>query len=138
LQIKPSSITFDWQLSSLEANGVITGFVIGYGVRDHGDGHYTPEDSVHFEAEERRGTIDGLIPGQTYLFQIQARTRVGYGDAFEFEHTMPVWAPPLPNRDVVPSEISHTMTTATIRFRRNYFQDIHGKVVAYAVRNALE
>jgi hypothetical protein len=59
LQIKPSSITFEWQLPGIEANGVITGFVISYGARDPNTGQYAPEDSVHFEERERRGTISG-------------------------------------------------------------------------------
>jgi cadherin 5 type 2 (VE-cadherin) len=46
---------------------------------------------------------------------------------------MPIWAPPPPNKDVVPNEVAHTVNSITIRFRRNYFSDENGKVIAYAV-----
>ena len=46
---------------------------------------------------------------------------------------MPIWAPPVPNRDVFPTELGHTATTISVRFRRNYFSDGNGQVVAYAV-----
>ena len=46
---------------------------------------------------------------------------------------MPIWAPPVPNRDVFPTELAHTATTISVRFRRNYFSDGNGQVVAYAV-----
>ena len=47
---------------------------------------------------------------------------------------MPVWAPPKPSREVFPTEVAHTADTVTIRFRRNYFSDVNGKVIAYSVR----
>jgi receptor-type tyrosine-protein phosphatase beta len=41
---------------------------------------------------------------------------------------MPIWAPPVPNRDVFPTELSHAATTISVRFRRNYFSDVNGQV----------
>ena len=46
---------------------------------------------------------------------------------------MPIWAPPVPDRRTIATELSHTMTSVTIRFRRSYFSDEHGKVISYAV-----
>ena len=129
-------MTFVWELSSLEANGVITGFIIQYGPKSQDESRgFIPEESREFGPEDRKGTIEGLVPGQMYTFQIQARTQVGYGAWVRWEQQMPIWAPPPPNRDVFPTEISHTMTAVTIRFRRNYFSDVNGKVIAYAVSN---
>ena len=71
----------------------------------------------------------------TYTFQIQARTQVGYGAWVRYEQKMPIWAPPQPRSDVFPTEIGHNMNSVSIRFRRNYFSDVNGKVIAYAVRN---
>ena len=46
---------------------------------------------------------------------------------------MPIWAPPLSDRSVAPSEISRSMTTVQIMFKRNFFLDKHGEVISYAV-----
>jgi hypothetical protein len=46
---------------------------------------------------------------------------------------MPIWAPPVPNRDVFPTEVEHGKGKVAVRFRRNYFSDVNGKVIAYAV-----
>lgn len=133
-EVKPRSITFKWDLPSLEANGIITGFVIEYAKQ-----YYDSQSGLEFlykgefEPSDREGTITGLIPGQKYIFQIKARTRVGSGSWVRWEQEMPVWAPPVPNRDVIPTEISHSMTTVTIRFRKNYFSEENGPIVAYNV-----
>lgn len=58
---------------------------------------------------------------------------MGKGAWLSYEQEMPIWAPPVPNRDVFPTEISHSMNSVSIRFRRNYFSDVNGKVIAYAV-----
>ena len=60
-EIQPSRMTFIWELSSLEANGVITGFVIQYGPKSD---PFIPKFSREFGPRERRGTLEGLIPGQ--------------------------------------------------------------------------
>ncbi len=64
---------------------------------------------------------------------MQARTGVGSGAWVQWAQAMPIWAPPPPNKDVVPNEVAHTVNSITIRFRRNYFSDENGKVIAYAV-----
>ena len=46
---------------------------------------------TRFPPEELGGTISGLIPGETYTFLIEARTRVGSGRVKHWEQTMPVW-----------------------------------------------
>lgn len=46
---------------------------------------------------------------------------------------MPIWAPPSPDRTTIATELSHTMTSVTIQFRRSYFSDEHGQVKAYAI-----
>jgi receptor-type tyrosine-protein phosphatase beta len=81
-EVQPSKITFKWELPSIEANGVITGFVIEYVQADPPrDG--APSNAVilsqNFEPSDRRGTIEGLVPGVKYAFQIKAKTRVGSG-----------------------------------------------------------
>ena len=122
------NLFFRWEIPRLEANGVITGFVIQYGLSAEKGQAFIPEDSREFDPSERQGTIEDLAPGQNYTFQIQAKTRVGYGQLVRWEQHMPVWAPPVPNRDVFPTELSHTATTISLRYRRNYFSDVNGQV----------
>lgn len=135
-EIQPSRISFVWELNTLEANGVITDFMIQYGPTPIEGQEFIPTKSREFGAEERRGTIEGLIPGQRYTFQVQARTQVGAGEWVQWEQEMPIWAPPVPNKDVKPTDVSHNMNSITIRFRRNYFSDVNGKVIAYSVSNS--
>lgn len=45
---------------------------------------------VHFGPDELDGTITNLIPGQTYFFEIEARTKIGPGRVKYLEHTMPI------------------------------------------------
>lgn len=132
-EIQPSRISFVWELNTLEANGVITDFMIQYGPTPIEGQEFIPTKSREFGAEERRGTIEGLIPGQRYTFQVQARTQVGAGEWVQWEQEMPIWAPPVPNKDVKPTDVSHNMNSITIRFRRNYFSDVNGKVIAYSI-----
>ena len=79
------------------------------------------------------GTIDNLIPGKRYIFRIKARTRIGGGNWVVWDQEMPVWAPPTPDRRSIATIVARTMTTVTLRFRRNYFSDEHGMVKAYAI-----
>lgn len=37
------------------------------------------------------GTISGLFPGKTYLFRIQAKTKIGSGNSTKWEQVMPIW-----------------------------------------------
>jgi hypothetical protein len=76
-EIHPSRITFIWELSSLEANGILTGFTIQYGPKPNTDDEpFIPEESREFGPDAREGNIEGLNPGQFYTFQIQAKTQV--------------------------------------------------------------
>ena len=49
------------------------------------------------------------------------------------EQKMPILAPPTPSRSVFPTEVSRTMHTVTIRFRKNYFSDENGAVLGYSI-----
>ena len=46
---------------------------------------------------------------------------------------MPILAPPAPARNTVPTEISRSMHTVTVRYRRNYFSDENGRVLGYTL-----
>ena len=80
---------FQWQLPSLEKNGIITGFVIQYGLVDTkeysltGEATFIATNSSEFGPLQREGEITNLIPGRTYTFQIQAKTKVGFGAPFQ-------------------------------------------------------
>lgn len=43
-----------------------------------------------FKAFDFKGTIKGLIPGKTYIFRIQAETRIGYGPEAIWKEKMPI------------------------------------------------
>ncbi len=132
-EVTPSNITFKWELPSFEANGVITGFVIEYAQASPLPSLEGQIQSSSFNSDEREGTIEDLTPGVKYIFQIKARTRVGSGSWVRWEQRMPIWAPPTPNRDVIATELSHSMTSVSLRFRRNYFSDENGQVKSYAI-----
>lgn len=126
--IQPSDISFQWFLSPTEFNGVITKFTITYQL--DGSKHTGAKD---FKANENQGMIKGLIPGKTYAFSIQAKTKVGYGPENVWRQKMPILAPPKPPTQVVPTEVCRTSSTIQIRFRKNYFSEQHGSVIAYTV-----
>ncbi|XP_046394393.1 tyrosine-protein phosphatase 10D isoform X1 [Ischnura elegans] len=128
IDIQPSEITFEWSLPSNEQNGVIRKFSITYGLE--GSTHTQVRD---FKATEFKGEIKSLIPGKTYIFRIQAETRIGYGPEAVWKEKMPIRAPPVPNSQVVPTEVFRTSTTIQIRFRKNYFSEQNGAVIAYAI-----
>jgi len=133
IDIQPSIITFHWNLPKLQANGIITGFSIQWGPKPELGKPFIPEDARDFGATETQGTITGLIPGKKYTFQIKAKTKVGFGPKETKEQKMPILAPPVPSRTVFPTEISRSMHTITIRFRKNYFSDENGKVLGYTI-----
>ena len=133
IDIMPSVITFRWNLPKLQANGIITGFTIQWGPKPVNGRPFIPEESRDFGANVTNGTIYGLVPGKRYTFQIQAKTRAGFGPRETKEQKMPILAPPTPNKTVFPTEISRSMHTITIRFRQNYFSDENGKVLGYTV-----
>lgn len=133
IDVLPNSITFRWDLPRIEANGIITGFTIKWGPKADIGKQFIPEDSRQFGPLETQGTITGLVPGEKYAFQIQAKTRIGYGPKETKEQKMPILAPPSPRPSVFPTEIARSMHTITIRFRKNYFSDQNGKVLGYTI-----
>ncbi|EEC16918.1 receptor protein-tyrosine phosphatase 10D, putative, partial [Ixodes scapularis] len=127
-ELKPSEIVLQWTLPSSEQNGVLTGFKITYYMK----GSLTYRHKL-FDPTETRGTISNLIPGRTYVFEIQAHTKIGPGGKGKWEETMPIWAPPRPNDSVFPTSVSHTSTTIRVVFRKNYFTNSHGPIHAYTL-----
>ena len=121
--------TLRWELPSLEQNGRLEGFVIQYGLApaDVEDGlsvegefpfenaAFRAEASQEFGSRDREGAITELVPGMRYTFQIQARTRVGYGQWVRWTETMPIWAPPVTSERAVAEEVSRSMTTVAIK-----------------------
>ncbi|XP_044018714.1 tyrosine-protein phosphatase 10D isoform X2 [Aphidius gifuensis] len=126
--IQPGEISFEWFLSIGEYNGVIKKFTITYGLE--ASSHTLTRD---FKPNEFRGIIKNLIPGKTYMFRIQAETKIGYGPEAIWKQKMPILAPPKPPTQVVPTEVCRSSTTIQIRFRKNYFSEQHGSVISYTV-----
>ena len=109
-------------------NGVLTGYKISYYVK----GNQVMKHQL-FEPSDTQGTIYNLVPGKTYVFQIQAHTKVGPGHKALWEETMPIWSAPPPADNVFPTEVGHTSTTIRVRFRKNYFSNMYGSVNLFAV-----
>ncbi|CAM1318251.1 Uncharacterised protein g6905 [Pycnogonum litorale] len=128
INVKPTDITFRWQLPHREQNGVLTSYIISFSIV----GSQGTQEKI-FSPTQHDGTINNLIPGKTYTFKIQANTKVGKGYAAYYNHTMPIWSPPAPSRLVYPTEVSHTTTTIRVRFRKNYFSNAHGPIVAFTI-----
>uniref|UniRef100_A0A646QCN0 protein-tyrosine-phosphatase n=1 Tax=Hemiscolopendra marginata TaxID=943146 RepID=A0A646QCN0_9MYRI len=126
--IKPNEITLQWSLSDFEQNGILVGFTISYGFK----GYDTIGDQ-EFGADVTSGVLNNLEPGRIYVFTIRARTKIGHGPSVKLEETMPIWPPPTPSPQVVPSDISRSSTTIRIRFRKSYFSSANGVVKKYAV-----
>ncbi|XP_075214257.1 protein tyrosine phosphatase 10D isoform X3 [Lycorma delicatula] len=128
VDVLPGDISFEWTLPGNEQNGVIRKFTITYGLE--GSTHIQVRD---FKPWELHGTIKNLIPGKSYIFRIQAETRIGYGPEAIWKQKMPILAPPPPSSQVVPTEVCRTSTTIQIRFRKNYFSEQNGAVIAYTI-----
>ncbi|KAG7207331.1 hypothetical protein KM043_008998 [Ampulex compressa] len=126
--VQPSDISFEWSLPSQEQNGIIRKFSITYGLE--GSTHTQMQD---FRPNEFRGIIKSLIPGKTYIFRIQAETRIGFGPEAICKQKMPIFAPPKPPTQVVPTEVCRSSTTIQIRFRKNYFSEQNGAVTSYTI-----
>ncbi|KAK1120751.1 Tyrosine-protein phosphatase 10D, partial [Melipona bicolor] len=126
--IQPSDISFEWSLPSQEQNGIIRKYTITYGLE--GSTHTQMQD---FRPNEYRGVIKSLIPGKTYIFRIQAQTKIGFGPEAVWKQKMPILAPPKPSTQVVPTEVCRSSTTIQIRFRKNYFSEQNGAVTSYTV-----
>ncbi|XP_042228695.1 tyrosine-protein phosphatase 10D-like isoform X1 [Homarus americanus] len=127
-EVKPNKITFRWSLPPDEQNGILLGFNIKYGIK----GSPKTKD-IHFAPDELEGTLTGLSPGQTYAFEIQARTKIGSGRVKYLEQVMPILAPPEPSHQVFPTEVSRTSSTIRIRYRKNYFSNENGPVIGYTI-----
>ncbi|XP_043267238.1 tyrosine-protein phosphatase 10D isoform X2 [Venturia canescens] len=126
--IQPSDISFEWSLPSQEQNGVIRRFSITYGLEGS-----THTQVRNFTPNEFRGVIKSLIPGKTYVFRIQAETKIGFGPEASWKQKMPILAPPKPPTQVVPTEVCRSSTTIQIRFRKNYFSEQNGAVTSYTI-----
>lgn len=126
--VKPNEVTLKWILPADEQNGILTGFKITYYVK----GSSLMQHEL-FDATDTSGKISNLIPGKVYIFEIQAHTKVGPGAKSQIEFKTPIWAPPTPENHIFPIEVSHTSTTITIRFRKNFFSEIYGPIRNYAV-----
>ncbi len=100
------------------------------------------------------GTISGLFPGKTYLFRIQAKTKIGSGNSTKWEQVMPIWgeksldnriclvksialiqlsylihlAPPKPSKKDVPEVLAKTTTSVKLQFKKGLFSDENGQV----------
>ncbi|XP_025830814.1 tyrosine-protein phosphatase 10D-like [Agrilus planipennis] len=128
VDIQPSEISFEWALPITEQNGVIRKFTITYGLE--GSAHTVFQD---FSPQTFKGKIKHLIPGKTYVFRIQAETRIGFGPETVWKQKMPILAPPKPSMQVVPTEVCKSTTSIQIRFRKNYFSEANGPVISYAI-----
>ncbi|XP_029043043.1 tyrosine-protein phosphatase 10D isoform X3 [Osmia bicornis bicornis] len=126
--IQPSDISFEWSLPSQEQNGIIRKYTITYGL--DGSAHTQMQD---FRPNEYRGVIRSLIPGKTYIFRIQAQTKIGFGPEAVWKQKMPILAPPKPPTQVVPTEVCRSSSTIQIRFRKNYFSEQNGAVTSYTI-----
>lgn len=128
MDIQPSETTFTWALQPSEQNGVVRKFTITYGLE--GSIHTLKKD---FKPWETQGSLKNLVPGKTYIFRIQAETKVGYGKEVIWKQKMPILAPPKPRAQVVPTEVCRTPTTIQIRFRKNYFSSQNGNITMFTI-----
>lgn len=74
-----------------------------------------------------------MFPGKTYVFRIQAETRVGYGPEAVWKQKMPILPPPKTSGTLVPTEVCRSTASIQIRFRKNYFSDANGVVTSYTI-----
>lgn len=127
IDIQPSDIVFEWYLPRSEQNGIVRKFTISYGLDS------TSYMVKEFKPWEYQGAIKNLMPGKTYTFKIQAATSVGYGPETVLKQRMPIFAPPRPSSQIVPTEVRKSPTTIQIRFRKNYFSEQNGLIIAYTI-----
>jgi receptor-type tyrosine-protein phosphatase beta len=128
IDVSPNNITFEWTLSEGLHNGILTEYVIKYGVKDE-----PLNASQSFGPNESRGTIKDLQPGVVYVFSIEAHTKIGAGEPSKLTKKMPIRAPPAPRPDVLPTEDGKTSTSIRIKFRDNYFSNQNGEVKMYTI-----
>ncbi|XP_002010656.3 tyrosine-protein phosphatase 10D [Drosophila mojavensis] len=129
--VQPGEISFEWQLAAQEQHGPIEHFRISCQNADDAG------DTVSYElpANATQARIENLVPGNTYIFRIQAKSALGYGYGAEREHRqlMPILAPPTPPAHIMPIAMGHTSTTIQIRYRQSYFSNAHGLVRWYTI-----
>ena len=128
VDIQPSQVTFEWTLPSQDQNGVLVGFTVSYGILGS-----TSTITRDFPPGSTSGTISGLFPGKTYLFRIQAKTKIGSGNSTKWEQTMPIWPPPKPTKKEIPEAIAKTTSSVKIQFKKSFFSDEYGQVLGYTV-----
>jgi protein tyrosine phosphatase len=92
----------------------------------------SPQYSL-FEPTATEGTIGQLQPGRRYVFSIQAHTKVGAGAPVIVQQQTPIWAPPRPAASSQVQLIARGTTSLRVRFRRNFFSDMHGPVRFYTI-----
>ncbi|XP_023030933.1 tyrosine-protein phosphatase 10D isoform X1 [Drosophila willistoni] len=128
--VQPGEITFAWLLESSEQHGPIEHFRIIC------QNAYDTEDVINYEfaANSTEGRISNLVPGNSYIFRIQAKSlELGYGLEREYRQLMPILAPPAPLASIIPLEVSRTSSTIQISYRKNYFSNAHGLVRQYTI-----
>ncbi|XP_034102498.1 tyrosine-protein phosphatase 10D isoform X2 [Drosophila albomicans] len=129
--VQPGEITFEWLLSPQEQHGAIEHFrITSENVDD-------ALDTLSYELPPNAtlARIEHLVPGNTYVFRIQAKSalQLGYGAEREHRQQMPILAPPMPAAHIMPIEVSRSSSTIQIRFRQNYFSNAHGLVRWYTI-----
>ncbi|EDW53117.1 GM12377 [Drosophila sechellia] len=127
--VQPGEVTFEWSLEPAEQHGPIDYFRITCQNADDA----ADVSSYEFPVNATQGKIDGLVPGNHYIFRIQAKSALGYGAEREHIQTMPILAPPVPEPSVTPLEVSRTSSTIEISFRQGYFSNAHGMVRSYTI-----
>ncbi|XP_063610060.1 tyrosine-protein phosphatase 10D-like [Penaeus indicus] len=126
--MNPSELTLSWSLPSEEQNGILLGYMIKYRIKGALVSHET-----RFAADEESGIIQNLTPGETYVFQIEAMTKIGSGPIRHLEKTMPIGEPPQPDPTEIPKEEFHTANTIRVSYRKQYFSDKNGQIIGYTV-----
>ncbi|ALC49140.1 Ptp4E [Drosophila busckii] len=129
--VQPAEISFKWQLAAAEQHGPIEHMRIEcHNVADAAD-----SSSYELPANASDARIVNLVPGNTYIFRLQAKSAagLGYGAEREYRQTMPILAPPTPPSNVMPIIVARSSFTIHIRYKQNYFSNAHGLVRYYAI-----
>lgn len=91
--MEPPSPGAEWNTHrvyySIRTKGDVTACLCGFTTGSFQGSHYV--DVQDFGPDEFDGTIGNLTPGKVYVFQIQARTQIGYGSVAHWEQLMPIW-----------------------------------------------
>jgi receptor-type tyrosine-protein phosphatase beta len=125
IEFSLNNITFEWTLSEGLHNGILTEYVIKYGVKDE-----PLNANQSFGPNESRGTIKGLRAGVWYVFSIEAHTQIGAGEPSMLTKKMRIISP---SPDIRPMEDGKTSTSITIKFRDNFFSHKNGEIKMYTI-----